>query len=93
MSTPTNTNFPLPPEQQAIRANCFQPSGRFVEFSMEDVETSIPERFEKIVRLYPNQIAVKAGNDTVTYTELNAMANGIAHTLLERLGRKTHTRR
>ena len=43
----------LPPEQQAIREKCYHPSGTFVEFPIEDVETSIPERFEKIVRLYP----------------------------------------
>ena len=68
---------------------CFHPSGAFVEFPKEDVETSIPARFEKIVRIYPEQIAVKSNNDTVTYTELNATANRIAHTLLERLGPKT----
>jgi hypothetical protein len=41
-------SFPqTPPEQQAIRDKCFHPSGTFVEFPMEDVETSIPARFEK----------------------------------------------
>lgn len=41
----------LPPEQEAIRAKCFHPSGTVVEFPIEDVETSIPARFEKIVRV------------------------------------------
>ena len=41
----------LPAQQEAIRAKCFHPSGTFVEFPIEDVETSIPARFEKIVRL------------------------------------------
>ena len=50
---------PLPPEQQAIQERCFHPSGTVVEFPMEDVETSIPRRFEKIVRMYPDRIAVK----------------------------------
>ena len=45
----------LPPEQEAIRAKCFHPSGTFVEFPIEDVETSIPTRFE-IVRLYPERL-------------------------------------
>jgi len=54
MSDLSNKNFHLPPEQQAIRDKCFHPSGTFVEFSIEDVEASIPERFEKIVRLYPD---------------------------------------
>ena len=54
--------FQLPPEQQAIRDKCFHPSGTFVEFPIEDVETSIPAGFEKIVRLYPERLAV-AGYD------------------------------
>lgn len=38
----------LPPEQPAIRDKCFHPSGTFVEFPIEEVEQSIPERFEKL---------------------------------------------
>src|SRR5687768_14608307 len=72
----------LPPEQQAIRAKCFHPSGTFAEFPMEDVETSIPARFEKIVRMYPDRVAVKFGDQSVTYAELNAHANRIARMLL-----------
>ena len=53
------SNINLPPEQQAIRGKCFHSSGAFVEFPMEDVETSIPARFEKIVRLHADRIAVK----------------------------------
>lgn len=77
----------LPPEQEAIRAKCCHPSGHFFEFSQEDVETSIPERFEKIVRLYPNRIAVKTDEGTLTYDELNKSANRVARALLEKLGR------
>ncbi len=40
----------LPPEPEGIAAKCFHPSAAFIEFSIEDVESSIPERFEKIVR-------------------------------------------
>lgn len=42
----------LPPEQEAIRAKRVHPTGTFVEFPIEDVETSIPARFEKMVRLF-----------------------------------------
>jgi hypothetical protein len=35
--------------------------GEFVEFPMEDVETSIPERFAKIARKYPERIAIRVG--------------------------------
>ena len=44
----------LPPEQEAIRAKCFHPTGKFVEFTKDEVEQSIPERFEKIVRYIPS---------------------------------------
>jgi amino acid adenylation domain-containing protein len=77
----------LPPEQQAIREKCFHPSGTFVEFPIEDVASSIPERFEKIVQLYPNRVAVKADDRSITYIELNALANRVARSVLsKRLG-------
>jgi amino acid adenylation domain-containing protein len=77
----------LPLEQQAIRAKCFHPSGHFSEFPQKDVETSIPERFEKIVRLYPDRIAVRTEEGILTYDALNKSANRVARTLLEKLGR------
>ena len=62
-----NDSRPLPPEQEgAIRAKCFQPTGRFVEFAEDEVEQSIPDRYEQIVVRYPHRIAVK-GN-IVTFT-------------------------
>jgi amino acid adenylation domain-containing protein len=78
----------LPTEQQAIRDKCFHPSGTFVEFPIEDIETSIPGRFEKIVRMYPNRLAVKAGDQALTYAELNQQANRVAHAILEQFGDK-----
>ena len=72
----------LPAEQQAIRAKCVHPSGTFIEFTKEEVEQSIPDRFEKIVAKYPDRIAVKTSTHTLTYAELNAMANRISHAIL-----------
>jgi len=40
----------LPADQQAIRAKCFHPTGMFVEFPKEEVEQSISDHFEKMVR-------------------------------------------
>jgi len=71
-----------PPEQQAIRARCLHPSGSFVEFKKEEIEQSIPSRFEKIVRKYPDRIAVKSRNQMLTYDELNQTANRIARAIL-----------
>jgi len=71
-----------PPEQEAIRAKCFHPSGKFVEFPREDVETSIPQRFERIANRYADRIAIKSSHCELTYAELDQWANRIAHALL-----------
>ncbi len=74
------------PNQDSIRAKCFHSSGAFVEFPKEEVEQSIPERFEKSVRKNPQGIAVKAADHVVTYAELNAMANRVAHAIVRQRG-------
>ena len=74
----------LPSEQEAIRAKCFHPSGQFLEFPKEDLERSIPERFEKIVRAHPDHLAIKTPVEELTYGELNDIANRIAHSLIDR---------
>jgi len=79
----------LPPEQETIRAKCFHPRGTFVEFPEEDVETSIPARFEKIVRADPDRLAIKTPEDELTYDELNSAANRVAHKLIDLQGRES----
>ena len=61
----------LPLQQQAIRDKCFHPTGTFIEFKKEEIEQSIPDRFEEQVRLHPGHLALKAGNHRMTYDELN----------------------
>src|SRR5262245_50219275 len=75
-----------PPGQQAIRAKCFHPTGTFEQFPKEEIEQSIPQRFEKIVQRYPNRIAVKMGDHEGTYDELNKAANRIAHAIIKERG-------
>ena len=82
MSDPSRHSTRLPPEQQAIRAKCFHPTGMFVEFPKEEIEQSIPARFEKIVRKYPDRTAVKTGRYQVSYDDLNRAANRLAHVIL-----------
>ena len=83
-----STAFPgFPPEQEAIRAKCFHPSGSFVEFRKEEVEQSIPDRFEHMVRRYPDRIAAKTENCTLTYEELNKAANRVARAILGEQGK------
>jgi amino acid adenylation domain-containing protein len=86
MSEVSKSLSKLPPDQQAIRDKCFHPSGTFVEFPIEDVETSIPARFEKIVEMYPDRLAVKSGARSYTYDELNRAANRIAWAIMMKRG-------
>ena len=55
-------------------------------FPKEDVWGSIPERFEKQVSLYPNQIAMKYGDISYTYAELNSSASQLARGILANHG-------
>ena len=55
MSDSSQYPMRLPAEQEVIRARCFHPSGNFVEFPKEEVEQSIPERFEQQVAKYPDR--------------------------------------
>ena len=72
----------LPVEQRAIREKCFHPTGTFVEFAKDEIEQSIPARFEKIVRLYPDRLAVTSGNRSLTYDGLNRAANRIGRAIV-----------
>ena len=76
----------LPLEQQMIRAKCLHPTGTFTKFKKEEIEQSIPERFEKIVRMYPDRIAIKTQVDALTYDQLNKAANRLARAILARRG-------
>jgi len=76
----------LSPEQQAIGAKCFHPTGTFLEFEKEAVEGSIPDRFDKIAAVYPDKIAVKSGSRKFTYEELNVDSNRIAQAILAESG-------
>jgi amino acid adenylation domain-containing protein len=78
----------LPEEQQRIIDKCYHPDGGFEEFKKDEVEQSIPARFEKIVAKYPDRLAVRTETQALTYEELNQYANRVAHTTLDRLGER-----
>ena len=65
-----------------IRAKCFHPAGVFIEFSQDQIEQSIPQRFEKIVREFPDRTAVESTRYRFTYADLNRLANQTAHAVL-----------
>jgi amino acid adenylation domain-containing protein len=76
----------IPCDQLHIRAKCRHPSGKFEEFRKEEIEQSIPERFEQQAKRYGDRLAVKTPNHQLSYKELNAAANCIGHSLLSHLG-------
>jgi amino acid adenylation domain-containing protein len=53
-----------------------------VQFTREEVEQSVPARFETIVRHYPYQLALKFDDLALTYSELNGAANRLARAIL-----------
>jgi len=74
------------PEQDAIRSQCFHFSGKFVEFPIDDIELSVPVRFNKIVEQYGERLAVKRRDRSLTYKELNQAANRVSRNILDALG-------
>lgn len=69
-----------------VRAKSFHPSGTFVEFAKDEIEQSITERFEKIVRRFPDRIAVDSRRHRLTYRDLNRAANRTARAVLAACG-------
>ncbi len=50
----------------------------------QEIEQSIPERFEKMVAALPERVAIKTRLRQCTYAQLNCLANRIAYALLSR---------
>lgn len=69
---------------QSVRV---RPTNSFVEFNKEEINQSIPARFEQQVSKYPDRVSVKTARLQFTYLELNQFANRIARAILARSGR------
>src|SRR5689334_25094825 len=81
-----NSTCTLPAEQRTIWSKCVHQTGSFIEFSKEEIEQSIPARFEQIVSRYPDRVAIKTTTHALTYDELNRAANRIATAILANQG-------
>jgi amino acid adenylation domain-containing protein len=68
--------------QDVPKGHRVAPTNSFIEFRREEVEQSISDRFEEVVRRYPERIAIKTRDEMFTYEELNHAANRIAGTIL-----------
>jgi non-ribosomal peptide synthetase component F len=69
-------------EQQTIRDKRVHPNGIFKLFPQEEVQQSMPDRFEKMVRKYGERHAVRTNKHAFTYDELNRLANRVARATL-----------
>jgi len=58
------------------------PTNPYVEFEKQEVEQSIAQRFEKIVKAYPDRVAIKTKTEAWTYESLNGAANRVAERIL-----------
>ena len=61
-----------------------RPTGDFKLFANEEIEQSIPQRFEQQVRAYGDRVAIKSARDTFTFAALNRTANRLAREILSR---------
>jgi amino acid adenylation domain-containing protein len=72
----------LPESQQLVRDKCLHPTGTFFEFKREEIERSIPERFEQQVCKYSHRLAIETGGRQLSYTALNETANHVAWAII-----------
>src|SRR5688500_3225341 len=63
-----------------------RPSNHFMEFPADEIEQSIPARFDRVATRYADRRAVKDGTLELTYGELNRAANRIARAMPARSG-------
>jgi amino acid adenylation domain-containing protein len=73
-------------DQNTIPRISIQPTSGFIPFEDQDIEQSIPQRFEQQVRAYGDRLAIKSDHETFTFTSLNQTANRIARMILSRRG-------
>jgi amino acid adenylation domain-containing protein len=58
------------------------PGNDFRPFDRAHLDRSIPERFERQVELHGGRPAIREGDETLTYAELNVRANRLARAIL-----------
>ena len=66
----------------------FDPVHPHVPFADDEIEQSIPERFEQQVRAAGDRLAIKSPERSFTYLELNETANRLARKILSLRGKR-----
>ncbi len=57
-----------------------------MDLTKEETEQSITDRFEEQVRRHSRRLAIKTTSQSLTYEQLNATSNRVAHSILARTG-------
>ncbi len=63
-----------------------RPTNAFVKFKKEEIERSIPQRFEQRVKCQPDRLAVKTGGYQLAYAVLDLAANRLTRAILTQRG-------
>ena len=63
-----------------------RPTNSFKRFDTAEIYQSLARRFEKQVDTYSDHLALKSNGDTLTYGQLNQIANRVAHAILDQCG-------
>ena len=61
-----------------------RPTKEFKRFANDEIEQSIPQRFERQVRAYGDRVAIQSARETTTFASLNRAANRLAREILSR---------
>ncbi len=77
-------------DQRPEQTNLAVPTNPFVVFKSEEIEQTIQARFEKQASSYPENTALRIGEEIWTYQELNHKANQIARAILNASGSGDH---
>ena len=72
--------------QDTLGRKCYHPSGRFAAFPRSALDLGVHARFEQQARLHGARPAVESDAVRLSYAQLNALANDIAHVLLADAG-------
>ena len=67
--------------QLSQRGNAVRSNHPFIEFKKDNIEQTIPARFEQQVKQFPDHISIRTKDRQWTYTDLNRKANQVAETL------------
>lgn len=73
-------------QQDSIPRITVQPASGFIAFGDDEIEQSIPQRFEQQVHAGGNRVAIKSDREVYTFDSLNRTANRLAREILTRRG-------